>query len=187
MLSDASEEEHKAYYTEHDTKERINEDSYFKKHEKRYKDEIHSVTNEGGQQAAIGAGERDEIDRAIYNHLKGDVYKRSGLKLDYSYDGKADLDQLETLKISESNQVEDSDDDQVYNLSRKYVRSDARHTMILRYIILAIIIFLFTPADLYTGLASRKSPIRIGYFADVSEEKSIDINGVTEFAFEVTN
>ena len=59
--------------------------------------------------------------------------------------------------------------------------------MILRYVLLIIIILIPIPNDLYTGFQSRKAPVRIGYFADVSEEKSIDINGVTEFVFEVTN
>ena len=59
--------------------------------------------------------------------------------------------------------------------------------MILRYILLIVIIFLSIPNDLYTGLESRNAPVRIGYFADVSQEKSLDLNNTSEFVFEVTN
>ena len=100
---------------------------------------------------------------------------------------KPDQTKLDILEVSDLNQVDESDDEQVYCLSRKYDKKEARFIMILRYILLIIIIFLSIPNDLYTGLESRNAPVRIGYFADVSQEKSVNLNNTSEFLFEVTN
>ena len=59
--------------------------------------------------------------------------------------------------------------------------------MILRYILLVLIILIPFPNDLYASFKSRKTVERIGYFADISEEKSLDVNGITRFSFDVTN
>ena len=50
-----------------------------------------------------------------------------------------------------------------------------------------IIILLIISYVSYSPFETRKTSLRIGYFADISKEKSLDINGITEFAFEVSN
>ena len=84
--------------------------------------------------------------------------------------------------------VEEDDDGEVYPLSIKYDKKQAKIRKIVKYSILVvflvfIVLFIFFSLNSF----SRKFPVRLGYFADKVTEEDLSLNGITELAVNTKN